>query len=148
VSGSGNIQQRSWYARTLRLRYLKTGGLTSFLLFECVVAVAGLLALAELVSWWTVAVLPVAVAAMVKVNDLVGPAPGTHGPARSAPPVAGGDHPTKVDAPAYVVPSVDESAAILGLRSSKVYRSKARVAAEAAMEAVPMDTADPETSQR
>jgi hypothetical protein len=43
----------------------------SFLLFECVIAVAVLLALAELVSWWAVALLSAVVTAMVKINDLV-----------------------------------------------------------------------------
>jgi hypothetical protein len=43
----------------------------SFLLFEGMVAVAVLLALAELTSWWAVAALPAAVAAMVKLNDVV-----------------------------------------------------------------------------
>jgi hypothetical protein len=65
------VRQRSWYARTLRLRHVQPGGLVSFLLFECVIAVSVLLALAELASWWAVAALPVAVAAMVKLNDLV-----------------------------------------------------------------------------
>jgi hypothetical protein len=60
------------YARLLRLRRLRIGGFASFLLVECTVAVAILLALAELVSWWAVLVLPTAVAAMVKINDLVG----------------------------------------------------------------------------
>jgi hypothetical protein len=60
------------YARLLRLRRLRIGGFASFLLVECTVAVAILLALAELVSWWAVLVLPSAVAAMVKINDLVG----------------------------------------------------------------------------
>lgn len=67
----GPARQRSWYARMLRLRYVQPGGLLSFLLFECVIAGAALLALAELVSWWAVAALPLAVAAMVKLNDLV-----------------------------------------------------------------------------
>ena len=42
-----------------------------FLFFEGTVALAVLLALAELVTWWAVLVLPVVVAAMVKLNDLV-----------------------------------------------------------------------------
>ena len=60
------------YARLLRLRRLKVTGLMSFLLLECTVAVAILLALAELVSWWAVPLLPILVAVMVKVNDMVG----------------------------------------------------------------------------
>lgn len=57
------------YVRALRLRQLNVGGLASFLLFECMIAIGVLLALAELVSWWAVLILPVAVAIMVKVND-------------------------------------------------------------------------------
>jgi hypothetical protein len=57
------------YVRALRLQQLHVGGLASFLLFECMIAIGVLLALAELVSWWAVLILPVAVAIMVKVND-------------------------------------------------------------------------------
>jgi hypothetical protein len=53
------------------LRHVQPGGLLSFMLLECTVALAALLALAELVSWWGVLVLPIAVAVMVKVNDMV-----------------------------------------------------------------------------
>jgi hypothetical protein len=42
-----------------------------FILFEGMIAVGVLLALTELVDWWTPVVLPVAVAAMVKINDMV-----------------------------------------------------------------------------
>ena len=59
------------YARTLRLRHLRISGLTSFLLVEGTIAVAILLALSELVSWWAVPVLPALVAGVVKVNDMV-----------------------------------------------------------------------------
>ena len=52
--------------RLLRLRHVRLGTLTSFVLFECMIAAAVLLALAELVSWWAVAVLPLAVAAIEK----------------------------------------------------------------------------------
>jgi len=67
----GQRARRSLYARLLRLRHVRLGTLTSFVLFECMIAAAVLLALAELVSWWAVAVLPLAVAAMVKLNDVV-----------------------------------------------------------------------------
>jgi hypothetical protein len=89
---SGQDQPRGsvpLYARLLRLRRLRIGALASFILVECTITAAILLALAELVSWWAVVVLPTAVAAMVKVNDLVG-APvhaagrsGRHGTANS-----------------------------------------------------------------
>jgi hypothetical protein len=72
------------YVRALKLRRLRIGGLVSFLLFECMIALGVLLALAELVSWWAVAVLPGAVALMVKVNDL---AMGGGRPRRPARPV-------------------------------------------------------------
>ncbi|HKT02727.1 MAG TPA: hypothetical protein VJT31_24620 [Rugosimonospora sp.] len=59
------------YARVLRLRGIRPGGLLCFLYFEGAVALGALLALAELTSWWSVIVLPVTVAAMVKVNDVI-----------------------------------------------------------------------------
>ncbi|SCG60326.1 hypothetical protein [Micromonospora inositola] len=62
---------RPLYARVLALRFVNPGGVLCFLFFEGSVALAVLLALAELVTWWAVLVLPVAVAAMVKLNDLV-----------------------------------------------------------------------------
>jgi hypothetical protein len=55
----------------LGLRYVRPSALMSFLLCECAIALAALLALADLVSWWAVAVLPLSIAAMVKLNDLV-----------------------------------------------------------------------------
>ncbi|WP_433282880.1 hypothetical protein [Micromonospora sp. CA-244673] len=62
---------RPLYARVLGLRFVNPGGVLCFLFFEGAVALAVLLALAELVTWWAVLVLPAAVAAMVKLNDLV-----------------------------------------------------------------------------
>jgi hypothetical protein len=62
---------RPLYARLLRLRYLAPSGFLCFVFLEGAVALGILLALAELVSWWGVLVLPAAVAAMVKLNDLV-----------------------------------------------------------------------------
>jgi hypothetical protein len=59
------------YARLLRLRNVAPSGLTCFFFLEGSVALAALLALAELVSWWGVVVLPVLVALMVKLNDMV-----------------------------------------------------------------------------
>ncbi len=40
-------------------------------LFEGVIALAVLLSLAELVSWWSILVLPALVAAIVKMNDII-----------------------------------------------------------------------------
>jgi hypothetical protein len=62
---------RPLYARMLRLRYLAPSGFLCFVFLEGAVALGILLALAELVSWWGVLVLPAAVAAMVKLNDAV-----------------------------------------------------------------------------
>jgi hypothetical protein len=62
---------RPYYAKVLRLRYLRPSGLTCFVLFEGSVTVGVLLALAELADWWAAAVLPISVAAMVKLNDVV-----------------------------------------------------------------------------
>lgn len=59
------------YARVLRLDHLRPGGLLCFLLFEGAIVLAVLLSLAELVNWWSVIVLPLVVAGLVKVNDFV-----------------------------------------------------------------------------
>jgi hypothetical protein len=59
------------YARVLRLRHIRPGGLLCFAFFEGAIAVGVLLALAELAPWWAALVLPVVVAGMVKVNDVV-----------------------------------------------------------------------------
>ncbi|MEU8296893.1 hypothetical protein AB0C04_06375 [Micromonospora sp. NPDC048909] len=64
-------QYRPLYARALGLRFVNPGGVLCFLFFEGAVALAVLLALAELVTWWAVLVLPAAVAVMVKLNDMV-----------------------------------------------------------------------------
>ncbi len=62
---------RPLYARALGLRFVNPGGVLCFLFFEGAVSLAALLALAELVTWWAVLVLPAAVAVMVKLNDMV-----------------------------------------------------------------------------
>lgn len=62
---------RPLYARALRLRRLAPSGLLCFVFLEGAVVLGILLALAELVSWWGVLVLPITVALMVKFNDLV-----------------------------------------------------------------------------
>ncbi|WP_241825693.1 hypothetical protein [Micromonospora sp. CB01531] len=62
---------RPLYARVLGLRFVNPGGVLCFLFFEGAVALAVLLALAELVTWWAVLVLPAVVAVMVKLNDMV-----------------------------------------------------------------------------
>jgi hypothetical protein len=62
---------RPLYARVLRLRHVDPGGLLCFVFFEGTVILGLLLALAELVNWWGVLILPLTVAVMVKVNDAV-----------------------------------------------------------------------------
>jgi hypothetical protein len=66
-----DAKSRPYYARFLGLRYLRPSGLTCFLLFEGSVTLGVLLALADLADWWAAAVLPISVAVMVKVNDVV-----------------------------------------------------------------------------
>ncbi|MFR9777294.1 hypothetical protein ACL02O_14705 [Micromonospora sp. MS34] len=68
---SDDERYRPLYARVLGLRFVNPGGVLCFLFFEGSVALAVLLALAELVNWWAVLVLPAVVAAMVKLNDVV-----------------------------------------------------------------------------
>jgi hypothetical protein len=59
------------YHRLLRLRFYRPGPVMTFALFEGSLIVPALLAFAELLSWWSVLAVPVAVAALVKFNDLV-----------------------------------------------------------------------------
>jgi hypothetical protein len=59
------------YFRLLRVRYLTAAPWLVFALFEGSIALGLLLALAEIVNWWGVLVIPVAVAVMVKVNDAI-----------------------------------------------------------------------------
>ncbi|THV24340.1 hypothetical protein E9998_22230 [Glycomyces paridis] len=63
--------RRPWYARTLRLKHLHLSHVWCVVLFEGSVALAVLMALTELVPWLVVLVLPLAVAAMVKINDVI-----------------------------------------------------------------------------
>ncbi|WP_290869878.1 hypothetical protein [Hamadaea sp.] len=64
-------KDRPFYARVLGLHYIRPSGLLCFFFFEGAIALATLLALAELVTWWAVVVLPGAIAVMVKINDLI-----------------------------------------------------------------------------
>jgi hypothetical protein len=65
------VRQQPLYARMLGLQYLAPSGFLCFVFLEGAVALGILLALAELVSWWGVLVLPATVAVMVKLNDVV-----------------------------------------------------------------------------
>ena len=66
-----SARTRPAYARMLRLRHINPGAGLCFVLFEGVIALSALLAFAEQMSWWGVAVLPLAVAGMVKLNDVI-----------------------------------------------------------------------------
>jgi hypothetical protein len=61
----------SFYHRLLRLRHYRPGRVMTGLLFEGSIVVAVVLSLAELLEWWSVLVVPTAVAVLVKFNDLV-----------------------------------------------------------------------------
>jgi hypothetical protein len=69
--GPDEARQRPLYARVLGLQFLRLSSLMCFMFFEGAIALAVLLALAELVDYWAVLVLPVSVAAMVKINDVI-----------------------------------------------------------------------------
>jgi hypothetical protein len=73
------------YHRLLRLRHYRPGPLMTMVLFEGSIAVSAVLALAELLNWWSVLAIPLTVAAMVKFNDVVA---GLSKPSRR-PPTAG-----------------------------------------------------------
>ncbi|PRY24011.1 hypothetical protein CLV70_114144 [Pseudosporangium ferrugineum] len=79
------VRRQPLYARLLGLQYLAPSGFLCFVFLEGAIALGILLALAELVSWWGVLVLPVTVAVMVKLNDVVAgalmrPRPAAPGP--------------------------------------------------------------------
>lgn len=59
------------YARWLRLRHLRPGSVACFFFLEGAIALAGLLILADKVSAWALLVLPLIVALVVKLNDVV-----------------------------------------------------------------------------
>src|SRR5262245_47904425 len=82
---SGDPSGRPGYARVVRLRHLRPGGILCFLFFEGAAGLGVLLALAELTSWWSVPILPITVAAMVKMNDVVAGAVGQSGGQDQAP---------------------------------------------------------------
>ena len=57
------------YSRLLRLRHVRPNGWQRALLAEGALALGVLLVLADLASAWTLVVLPLAVAAVVKAHD-------------------------------------------------------------------------------
>jgi hypothetical protein len=62
---------RPLYFRLLGVRHLRAGPVVAFVLFEGSLAVGVLLAFADIVNWWAVLAIPVAVAIMVKIHDRV-----------------------------------------------------------------------------
>jgi hypothetical protein len=58
------------YHRLLRLRHYRPRPVMTAVLFEGSIVVPVLLSLAEILDWWSVLAVPVAVAAMVKFNDV------------------------------------------------------------------------------
>ena len=66
-----DLSNQPFYARLLRLRSIHPRGVLCGLFFEGSLLVAGFVALAELASWWSLLVLPLTVAALVKTDDLV-----------------------------------------------------------------------------
>jgi hypothetical protein len=75
--------KRPLYPRLLRLRNVHPNAWQRALLGEGALAVAVLLVLADLATAWTLLVLPLAVAAVVKAHDLLA---GALGSGRAAPP--------------------------------------------------------------
>jgi hypothetical protein len=63
--------RRPLYPRLLRLRHIHPNGWQRALLGEGALGVAVLLVLADLATAWTLLVLPVAVAVIVKAHDLL-----------------------------------------------------------------------------
>jgi hypothetical protein len=101
------------YARVLGLRHLAPSGLLCFVFLEGTIALGVLLALAELVSWWGVLVLPATVAMMVKLNDVIAgivAVPAATPARRSARAVSGGTAPASRRAP--IRPAAGSSGAL------------------------------------
>ena len=63
--------KRPLYFRLLRVRHLTARPWVVFLLFEGSFGLAGLLVLAEIVNLWGLLAIPIAVAVMVKINDVI-----------------------------------------------------------------------------
>jgi hypothetical protein len=69
--GTRGPVRRPLYARALRLRHIAPGSVLCFLFFEGMIGLTIVLALVGFVTWWAVLVVPICVAAMVKLNDVV-----------------------------------------------------------------------------
>ena len=78
--------KRPLYPRLLRLRHVTPSGWQRAVLGEGAVALAAVLVLADVASAWTLVVLPLGVAALVKAHDLLAGLLAARPPAaRSAP---------------------------------------------------------------
>ena len=64
-------QRRPLYPRLLRLQHIAPNAWQRALLGEGAIALAVLLVLADVATAWTIVVLPLAVAAVVKAHDLL-----------------------------------------------------------------------------
>ncbi|MEV0718752.1 hypothetical protein [Asanoa sp. NPDC050611] len=71
LAAVGDVHSRPFYARALRLKHIHPSSTVCFVFLEGATAFAIILALAELIPFWGVVLLPVCIAAMVKVNDVV-----------------------------------------------------------------------------
>jgi hypothetical protein len=71
TSPADYVERTPMYWRLLRLRYVRPNGWLRALFVEGSVGLAVVLVLAEKASIWTILALPVAVAVLVKTNDLV-----------------------------------------------------------------------------
>jgi hypothetical protein len=77
------VKKKPLYSRLLRLRNVHPNGWQRAVLGEGVLALAVVLVLADVASAWTLLVLPVAVAVVVKAHDVLAgllAAPGTGRP--------------------------------------------------------------------
>jgi len=112
-------RRRPLYARMLRLRHLKLRPALAFLFLEGSIATGVLLALADIVNGWGIVAVPVAVAAMVKLNDVLA---GILAPVPQVAPVGG--PPPVVSAEAPVPP---QNRATQPIRGASMRRTRAIV---------------------
>jgi hypothetical protein len=84
MTAAGPVR-RPLYPRLLRLRHIRPNAWQRALLGEGALGVAALLVLADLATAWTLLVLPVAVAVVVKANDLLAGLLGTDEDSETAP---------------------------------------------------------------
>jgi hypothetical protein len=71
IAPASDASGRPFYARALRLKHINLSSTVCFIFLEGATAFAIVLALAELIPLWGVVLLPICIAAMVKVNDVV-----------------------------------------------------------------------------